>query len=71
MPKVPRDLSCTDVERALRRLGFEFLHQRRHREWVKGSVKVVIPAHRLIKTGTLRAIIREAGLTVDQFVEAL
>lgn len=71
MPKLPRDLSCEDVERALRHLGFSFLHQRKHREWVRGSIKVVIPAHRKIKTGTLRAIIREAGVTVDAFVAAL
>jgi predicted RNA binding protein YcfA (HicA-like mRNA interferase family) len=30
-----------------------------------------VPSHRELAKGTLRTIIREAGLTVDQFVELL
>lgn len=71
MARLPRDLSCRDVERALARLGFMFLHQRKHRAWVRGTLKVVIPAHRVIKTGTLRAILREARVGVDEFLAAL
>jgi predicted RNA binding protein YcfA (HicA-like mRNA interferase family) len=61
MAKLPRDLSCSDVERALSRLGFVLVHQRKHRMWVKG----------LVNTGTLRAIIREARISTDQFLAAL
>lgn len=61
MPKLPRGLSCSQVERALSRLGFVFVHQRKHRLWERGGIRVVVPAHRVIKTGTLRAILREAA----------
>ncbi len=32
---------------------------------------VAVPDHRELDRGTLRAIIRDAGLTVDQFVDLL
>ncbi len=32
---------------------------------------LVIPAHRELRPGTLRGLIREAGLTVEQFIELL
>ncbi len=31
----------------------------------------VVPDHRSLKSGTLRNIIRQAGLTVEQFIELL
>ncbi len=31
--------------------------------------RVVVPAHKELKKGMLRAIIRQAGLTVDEFLE--
>jgi predicted RNA binding protein YcfA (HicA-like mRNA interferase family) len=34
-------------------------------------VMVVVPNHKLLKSGTLRSIIRQAGLTVDEFVDLL
>jgi hypothetical protein len=33
--------------------------------------RVVIPDHRQIRSGTLRRIIADAGLTIDQFIELL
>lgn len=71
MPKLPRDLSFIQVERALQRLGFIFVHQRKHRVWVKGTTRITVPAHRRIKTGTLRAILREALISVEDFAKAL
>lgn len=32
---------------------------------------VVVPAHKALKPGTLRGIIRDAGLTVDEFIALL
>jgi predicted RNA binding protein YcfA (HicA-like mRNA interferase family) len=32
---------------------------------------VTVPLHRELRPGTLRSIIRDAGLTVDQFVDHL
>jgi predicted RNA binding protein YcfA (HicA-like mRNA interferase family) len=33
--------------------------------------QVVVPNHRLLDRGTLRAIIRQAGLSVDEFLGLL
>jgi predicted RNA binding protein YcfA (HicA-like mRNA interferase family) len=33
--------------------------------------QVVVPDHRELDSGTLRAIIRQAGLSVDEFIELL
>jgi hypothetical protein len=33
--------------------------------------RVVIPDHKQLRTGTLRRIIADAGLTVEQFIQLL
>jgi predicted RNA binding protein YcfA (HicA-like mRNA interferase family) len=33
--------------------------------------QLVVPDHRELDTGTLRAIIRQSGMTVEQFTELL
>ena len=33
--------------------------------------QVVVPDHKVLDRGTLRAIIRQAGMSVDEFVESL
>ena len=72
--KLPKGLSGKEVQRALERAAFVVRRQ-------KGShilmfredpfARVVVPNHKQIKTGTLRAIIRQAGLTVDDFIGLL
>jgi len=37
----------------------------------KGGRSVSVPAHRILKPGTLRAILREAAIEIDRFLEAL
>jgi predicted RNA binding protein YcfA (HicA-like mRNA interferase family) len=71
VPRLPRDLSAADVERALRRLRFHFLHARGHDVWARGEDIVTVPRHRTIKVGTLREIIRQAGVTVEEVLDAL
>ena len=73
MTKLPR-ISGRECVQALERAGF---YQRRQ----KGShiimrrddptAFVVVPDHREIARGTLRAIIRQAGLTVEELIELL
>lgn len=43
----------------------------RHRIYAKHGVQnqVTVPDHKELQTGTLRNIIKQAGLTVDQFYE--
>jgi predicted RNA binding protein YcfA (HicA-like mRNA interferase family) len=63
------------VIKALKRAGFSVRHQKgSHVTLCKEEhlqVRVVVPVHRVVKKGTLRSIIRDAGLTVDEFVELL
>lgn len=36
-----------------------------------GSTTVVVPMHRPIKPGTLKGLIAQAGVTVEEFVQNL
>ncbi len=60
------------VVAALRRAGFLVHHQTGSHVILKhaaGVRRVTVPMHaRDLKTGTLRAIVREAGMSVDEFV---
>ena len=72
MSKLPR-VSGREVVRAFARIGYEVDRQRgshvvlRHRD--PPHRRLVVPDHREVAKGTLRKLIREAGLTVDEFLE--
>lgn len=74
MPKLPV-LSGQDVVKALQKTGFEIHHQKGSHIILKQVVpphfRLSVPNHKQIKRGLLRAIIREAGLTREQFLELL
>jgi predicted RNA binding protein YcfA (HicA-like mRNA interferase family) len=71
MPKLPH-ISGSEAVRALQRLGFEISRQRgSHIVMKRGSSGCVVPDHREIKTGTLAGVLRQAGVSVDEFVSAL
>jgi predicted RNA binding protein YcfA (HicA-like mRNA interferase family) len=63
-----------DVARKLRRMGFGFDRQARgsHEIWrhVDGRKTTLVRHPRPIAEGTLRAILREAGIDVDEFLKA-
>jgi predicted RNA binding protein YcfA (HicA-like mRNA interferase family) len=64
-----------DVVRKLRSFGFEFDRQApgSHEIWrnSRNGVKVTLPHHAGdMKEGTLRAVLREAGVEVDAFLKA-
>lgn len=71
MPKLPV-LSGREVVAALERLGFVQMRQRgSHVILQRDGVGVVVPLHRELKTGTLAGIIRQAGLSQDEFLGAV
>jgi predicted RNA binding protein YcfA (HicA-like mRNA interferase family) len=37
----------------------------------EGTIGCVVPAHRVIAIGTLRSILRQAGVTPDEFLRVL
>lgn len=65
--------SGRDAVRAFHRLGYELDHQSsshmilRHRN----RRRLTVPDHRDLAKGTLRSLIRDAGITVEQFAELL
>ncbi len=74
MPKFPVDAPIGDVVRALGGLGFRVVREGNHismlRENPDGSTTpLTIPNHRRIKGSTLRAILTQAGITRDEFLE--
>lgn len=73
MSRLPR-ISGRECVKALEKVGFYFLRQKGshislYRD--KPFAQVVVPDHQEIAKGTLRAIIRDAGLSVDEFIELL
>ena len=74
MPKL-RELSYQEVIRRLRKLGFRFYRQGKgsHELWVRDTDGRVVPVPHYqgknIRKGTVRAIIREVGVTVTEFME--
>jgi predicted RNA binding protein YcfA (HicA-like mRNA interferase family) len=72
MPPLPV-LSGRDVVKVLRSLGWEVARQRgSHVIMVKegAAVTLSVPDHDEVARGTLRSLIRSAGLNVDEFVGA-
>ena len=72
MPPLP-PLSGQEVVRIFELLGWMVARQRgSHIVMVKeGSIATLsVPNHRVVAKGTLRSLIRSAGLTVEEFLEA-
>ncbi|MBM3210624.1 type II toxin-antitoxin system HicA family toxin [Candidatus Poribacteria bacterium] len=73
MPEL-RELSYRKVIRRLRRLDFRFYRQGKgsHELWVRDSDGLVVPIPhyrgKSIRKGTVRAIIREVGVSVEEFM---
>ena len=71
MPKLP-DVSGKETRRALERLGFIFRRQSgSHVILRRGSRGCVVPMHREISRGTLKGILDQAGVSVDEFIANL
>jgi predicted RNA binding protein YcfA (HicA-like mRNA interferase family) len=71
MPKLPR-VSGAQIVRALERLGFTVARQRgSHIVMRRGSSGCVVPNHRELKTGTLSGVLKQAGVSVEEFTNAL
>jgi predicted RNA binding protein YcfA (HicA-like mRNA interferase family) len=60
------------VVRALERLGFTVARQRgSHIVLRRGSTGCVVPNHRELKTGTLAGVLKQAGVSAEDFMSAL
>lgn len=71
MPKLPR-VSGAEAVRALQRLGFVVARQRgSHIVMRREASGCVVPDHRELKTGTLAGVLKQAGVSVEDFTKAL
>ena len=73
MSKLP-NISGRECVQALGRIGFYVRRQRGSHIILRCDdpyMQVVVPDHKELDRGTLRAIIRQAGLRVEEFVDLL
>ena len=65
--------SGADAVKAFRQLGYEVDHQTGSHIILRhpSQRRLTVPNHRELAKGTLRALIREAGLTKEQFSDLL
>lgn len=74
MSELPR-ISGREVIKALRRVGYEQDRQQGShvvlRQASEPHRRVVVPDHKEVAKGTLRAIIKQVGLTLDEFKRLL
>lgn len=70
--KVPR-ISGFEAMKAFGRIGYRISRQTGSHVMLEkeGSPPLTIPDHRELKTGTLRAIIKSAQMTVEEFLRLL
>ena len=70
MSILPR-VSGREVVKALRKIGYDRDRQRGSHIVLRRTVpphrRITVPDHKEVAKGTLRAIIRQSGLTVDEF----
>jgi predicted RNA binding protein YcfA (HicA-like mRNA interferase family) len=66
MPKLP-GIHHLQAVRALEQAGFRILRQSGHIVMTDGQRILTIPRHNPINAFTMGGIIRDAGLTIDQF----
>lgn len=77
--KLPRNLNGADLQKALRRLGYEATRQRgshvRITTRINGEHHEVIPQHNPVKTKTLSSILKSIashhGMSVEELLNEL
>ena len=71
MPKLPV-VSGKECRKVLARLGFTEVRQRgSHVVMRRGDSGCVVPQHAELRTGTLAGILRQAGLSAEEFISAI
>ena len=75
MPKIPR-ISTREAIQGLERLGFEQVRQTgshvvMKKETEEGKMGCVVPIHRELKVGTLSSVLKQAKVTVEEFIKNL
>lgn len=69
MPRLPR-VSGAQIVRALERLGFVIARRRGSHIVMRRGANGCVPDHREVKLGTLVGLLKQAGVTADEFATA-
>lgn len=69
MPKFP-SLKAKEVEKVLEKTGFIFARQNgSHKIYLKNKIYITLPWHNKdMRIGTIKAIIKQSGLTAEEFL---
>ena len=70
MSKIP-GINHLDAVRAFQKAGFQVVRQGKHIVMSNGARYITLPRHNPIKAFTMGGIIRDAGLTVEEFRQLL
>lgn len=72
MPELPV-VSGKEAVRAFEKLGYEQARQKGSHVFMRcpGRPSISVPLHDPLKRGTLRSLVRNAGLSVEEFKDAL
>lgn len=70
-PSLPH-ISGADAVRALQKLGFTIARRKgSHIVLRRGATGCVVPDHRELKLGTLSGILKQTGISANEFMSAL
>ena len=70
MPKLP-GVNHLRAVKALEKTGFRIDRQSKHIFMSKGPIKIVVPRNNPVDAYTMAAIVRDAGLTIEEFKKLL
>ncbi|MCA2642817.1 MULTISPECIES: type II toxin-antitoxin system HicA family toxin [unclassified Microcystis] len=70
MPKLP-GINHLGAVNAFEKAGFRITRQRKHITMTNGERTITIPRANPINAYTMAGIVKEAGLTIEQFLELL
>ena len=70
MPKIS-GINHLDATRAFQRAGFRIIRQGKHIVMSDGVRFITIPRHNPVNAFTMGGIVRDSGLTVDEFKKLL
>lgn len=71
MPKLPR-ISGNEAIKALERIGFSRVRQSGSHVFMRrGTDSCVVPTHAELKVGTLAGVLRQAGVSAEDFIAML
>lgn len=70
MPKLP-GINHIDAVRALEKAGFSVVRQGKHIVMSNGVRIITVPRHNPVNAFTMGGIVRDAGLTIEEFKKLL